>query len=190
MDFKRLIAYSSVAHMNYVVVGIFATNVYGVVGSVQLMLSHGVVSAALFILVGILYERHKVRLIKYYSGLVFLMPLFSVFMVIFTLANVAFPGLANFPGEFLIFVATANKNFSLALILSVGLFLTGVYSFWFLNRILFTTYNKYSTLPTQQFLDLNRREFWVLFILVIVNFLMGLFTRFFTLPVYIGLLLN
>jgi NADH-quinone oxidoreductase subunit M len=128
LDLKRLIAYSSVAHMNYIVLGIFSFNYLGILGSIILMLGHGIVSSGLFLLIGVLYDRHHVRLISYYSGLVTVMPLFSLFFGFFTFTNMAFPGLSNFPGELLILLGLIELNFFIALTTIFGLFLSAVYS--------------------------------------------------------------
>jgi NADH:ubiquinone oxidoreductase subunit 4 (subunit M) len=171
LDFKRLIAYSSVAHMNYVVIGLFNTLNYSISGGVLLMISHGIISAALFVIVGILYERHGTRHIRYYSGLITLMPIFSMFFIIFSFSNMSFPGLGNFPGELLILMGIVDYSFSLAIIVSVGLFLTGVYSIWLLNRILFGTYTTYK--HNNSYLDINFREFTVLLALLLINLIIG-----------------
>jgi NADH-quinone oxidoreductase subunit M len=104
IDFKRIIAYSSIAHMNYALFGMFCESLEGLVGSIYLILSHGFTSSALFFLVGFLYDRFHSRLIFYYTGLIQVMPLFVGMFFFFTLANFGFPGLANFVGEFLIII--------------------------------------------------------------------------------------
>lgn len=102
-DLKRIIAYASIAHMNLIMIGLYTNKIYGLEGSLLQMFSHGLVSGALFLIVGILYERYHTRLIKYYSGLVQTMPLFTVIFMLFTLANIALPTTSSFIGEFLIF---------------------------------------------------------------------------------------
>jgi len=101
IDLKRIIAYSSVAHMNLVALGIFSFNRVGIEGSIYLMVAHGVVSAALFFCVGVVYDRTHTRLLRYYGGLVTVMPVFAAFFFIFNLANMGFPGTPNFVGELL-----------------------------------------------------------------------------------------
>jgi NADH-quinone oxidoreductase subunit M len=128
LDLKRLIAYSSIAHMNYIVLGLFSFTHSGIVGAILLMLSHGIVASGLFFLVGVLYDRHHVRLLNYYSGLVTVMPVFSFFFGFFTFANMSFPGLANFPGELLILIGLTEINFLIALSTVFGLFLSACYS--------------------------------------------------------------
>jgi NADH-quinone oxidoreductase subunit M len=102
IDLKKIIAYSSVGHMGVVTIGIFSSVSQSILGSVLLMVSHGIVSGALFLCIGILYERHHTRIIKYYSGLLTTMPLFAIFFTIFTLANIGLPGTSSFVGEYLI----------------------------------------------------------------------------------------
>ena len=101
-DLKRVIAYASVAHMNMILLGLFSLNIQGLEGSIFQMISHGIVSSALFLCVGVIYDRHHTRLIKYYSGLVHTMPLFISIFLLFMFANAALPGTCNFIGEFLI----------------------------------------------------------------------------------------
>lgn len=104
IDLKRIIAYSSVAHMNLIVIGLFSNNYNSLDGSIYMMLAHGFVSSALFFCIGLVYERYHTRLLRYYGGLVAVMPLFACFFLLFTLANMALPGTCNFVGELLIFV--------------------------------------------------------------------------------------
>lgn len=103
-DIKRIIAYSSIAHMNLIVLGIFTCTFQGLDGAIYLMIGHGIVSSGLFLCVGVLYDRYHTRLLRYYGGVGQIMPLFSIFFFLFTLANMSFPGTSNFIGEFLIFV--------------------------------------------------------------------------------------
>jgi NADH-quinone oxidoreductase subunit M len=110
IDLKKIIAYSSVGHMGVVTIGIFSSVTQSILGSILLMLSHGIVSGALFLCIGILYERHHTRIIKYYSGLLTTMPIFSVFFTIFTMANIGLPGTSSFIGEFLIILGCFVLN--------------------------------------------------------------------------------
>jgi NADH-quinone oxidoreductase subunit M len=103
-DLKKIIAYSSVGHMGLVTIGIFSANAQGILGSILLMISHGIVSGALFLCIGIVYERHHTRIVKYYGGLIHTMPLYSVCFIIFTLGNIGLPGTSSFIGEFLVIV--------------------------------------------------------------------------------------
>lgn len=128
VDLKRIIAYSSVAHMNLVVLGLFSFSSQGIEGALFLMVGHGVVSAALFFCVGVLYDRYHSRLIRYYGGLVTVMPLFSTFFFFFTLANMSFPGTSNFLGELLIFTGLFYKNSAVLLLSTISIVLSAVYS--------------------------------------------------------------
>lgn len=128
IDLKRIIAYSSVAHMNLVVLGLFSGTPQGIAGAIFLMVGHGVVSAAMFFCVGIIYDRYHSRLLKYYGGLVSVMPMFSTFFFLFTLANMSFPGTSNFLGELLIFIGLFSKNSGILILASAGIVLSAVYS--------------------------------------------------------------
>jgi NADH-ubiquinone oxidoreductase chain 4 len=128
IDLKRIIAYSSVAHMNLSVLGLYSFTQQGIDGSIYLMLGHGIVSGALFICVGILYDRHHTRLLRYYSGLATVMPVFSSLFFVFTLANMGFPGTVNFAGEFLIYTGVFDRNAFVASIAAPAIVLSAVYS--------------------------------------------------------------
>jgi NADH-quinone oxidoreductase subunit M len=110
IDLKKIIAYSSVAHMGLVTIGIFSNNFQGILGSIFLMISHGIVSGALFLCIGILYERHQTRIVKYYSGLIHSMPIFTSSFIIFTLGNIGLPATSSFIGEILIFIGCFEAN--------------------------------------------------------------------------------
>ena len=117
IDLKKIIAYSSVIHMNYLIFGLFSYNLEGFMGSLILMVAHGFVSGGLFVCVGILYERYHTRLKKPYGGLNLFMPIFSIFFLILTLANISFPGSINFIGEFLVLLSLFMKNIPLAILI-------------------------------------------------------------------------
>jgi len=127
-DLKRIIAYSSISHMNLVTLGIFSFNIIGLEGSILQSISHGFVSSALFFLVGMLYTRYHSRLLYYYSGLVHLMPVYSSLFLIFTLANIALPGTSSFVGEFLLLLGVFKINIITAAFAAVGVILCGAYS--------------------------------------------------------------
>jgi NADH-quinone oxidoreductase subunit M len=110
VDLKKIIAYSSVGHMGLVTIGLFSGNTQGILGAILLMISHGIVSGALFLCIGILYERHHTRVVKYFGGLIHTMPMFSVSFLIFTLGNIGLPGTSSFIGEFLIIVGCFETN--------------------------------------------------------------------------------
>jgi NADH-quinone oxidoreductase subunit M len=128
IDLKRIVAYSSVAHMNLVMLGLFSYNQQGIEGAIYLMVGHGVVSTALFFCVGVLYDRYHSRLLRYYGGLVTVMPLFAFFLFTFTLANMSFPGTSNFLGELLLFVGIFTKNSTTLIFSAAGIVLSAVYS--------------------------------------------------------------
>ena len=136
-DMKKLIAYSSVAHMGFVTLGIFTITQQGLEGSIYQMISHGLVSAALFLSVGVLYERMHTRLINNYGGLVSIMPKYAIIFMIFTLGAVGLPGTSGFVGEFLILMGAFKKSFLVATIASLGVILAAAYMLWLYKRIIF-----------------------------------------------------
>jgi len=154
-DLKKIIAYSSVAHMGFVTIGIFSFNFYAIEGSLLIMISHGFVSSALFLCIGILYDKHHTRIIKYYSGLCQVMPLYSFFFIFFSIANLGFPGTSSFAGELLILIGSFQNNTFVTFFLSTGMVLSAAYSLWLANRLLF------GPLTVKYFLsytDLNIRD--------------------------------
>nr|YP_009138139.1 NADH dehydrogenase subunit 4 [Calliarthron tuberculosum]AKG26269.1 NADH dehydrogenase subunit 4 [Calliarthron tuberculosum] len=176
VDLKKIIAYSSVAHMSFVTVGIFTLNTQGVEGSIILMLSHGLVSSALFLCVGILYDRYQTRIIKYYSGLVQVMPLFIVFFFFFSFCNIGFPGTSSFIGELLVLLGAFQSNIFLTFTIAFSIILSASYSIWLLNRIGFGALKlTYFNL----FQDISRREFWILLPLTFLVLWMGLLPNYF-----------
>ena len=136
-DMKKLIAYSSVAHMGFVTLGIFTMTEQGIEGSIFQMISHGLVSAALFLCVGVIYERRHTRLIRNYGGLVSSMPKYAILFMIFTLGAVGLPGTTGFVGEFLILMGTFKKNFLAAILASIGVILSAAYMLWLYRRVVF-----------------------------------------------------
>jgi len=128
VDLKKIVAYSSVAHMSFVVLGLFGFTIQAVSGSIFLMLSHGLVSGGLFFLVGFIYERYKTRLLPYYGGLVTLMPLYAFFFLSFSLSNMALPGTSSFIGEFLIMLGLFPFNSVAVFIGSLGMVFSAAYS--------------------------------------------------------------
>ena len=134
---KKLIAYSSVAHMGFVTLGIFTMTQQGIEGSIFQMISHGLISAALFLCVGVLYERKHTRLIDNYGGIVSIMPRYSVVFMIFTLGAVGLPGTTGFIGEFLILIGAFKKNFLVAILASIGVILSAAYMLWLYRRVIF-----------------------------------------------------
>jgi proton-translocating NADH-quinone oxidoreductase chain M len=137
IDLKKIIAYSSIGHMNFVILGIFSGTIEGIEGSIFLMISHGIVSSGLFMCVGILYDRYKTRTIEYYGGLSTKMPIFSILFFILTLANIGMPGTSSFVGEVLILIGIMQFNSVVAAISFIGMILAAVYSIWLFNRVMF-----------------------------------------------------
>jgi NADH-quinone oxidoreductase subunit M len=173
-DLKRIIAYSSIAHMNLAVLGLFSFTHQGIDGAIYLMVGHGIVSAALFLCVGNISDRYHTRSLKYFSGLVKVMPLFSGILFLFTLANMSFPGTSNFVGEFLIFVAMYEHNIWMALFAATGIVFSAVYSIWLFNRISFGTLK--TTTNASHYADLNRSEFYMFLMLLIPMLLLGVYS--------------
>ena len=171
VDLKRIIAYSSVAHMGLVTLSLFSHTIQGLVAAVFLMLAHGLVSSALFIAVTLLYERHHTRLVRYYRGMVITMPLFGALMLTLVLANASIPLSCNFVGEFLSLLAAFEYSFLVGVLASLGMVLSAGYSIYLYNRVCFGAPSKYLHFSR----DLNRREFFTLFPLVFLIFLMGIF---------------
>ena len=183
VDLKKIIAYSSVGHMAIVTLGIFSFNNQGILGSITLLLGHGIVSSGLFLCIGFLYERHNTRIVKYFSGLVNTMPLFSFFFFLFTLGNIGFPGTCNFVGEFLILLGTFQINCFTAFICGFTMILTAGYSLWLFNRVSFGNVKPYSL---KNFLDLNRLEVFTLFPLACLVVLVGFFPSLITVYISMG----
>jgi len=157
-DMKKLIAYSSVAHMGFVTMGIFAATAQGVAGGIFQMVSHGVVSAALFLCVGVVYDRMHSREIASYGGLVNRMPVYAVVFMIFTLANVGLPGTSGFVGEFLTLLGTFKVNVVVATLATIGVILSACYALWLYRKVIFGVIEK----PVLAGLtDLGRREILV-----------------------------
>jgi NADH-ubiquinone oxidoreductase chain 4 len=171
-DFKKLVAYSSVAHMGVVVLGIFSNTTQGIEGAILLSIAHGFVSPALFFLVGgVLYDRYHTRTIRYYRGMTTYMPLFSVFFFVFTIFNAAVPLSANWIGEFLALTGIFQQNPVVALLGSTGIVLSAAYSIWLYNRIAFGSWSKYMNYTT----DLSRREYMILLPLLVSTLVFGVF---------------
>ena len=171
VDLKRIIAYSSVAHMNLVVLGIFSGNIQGILGSIFLMLAHGVVSSALFFCIGILYDKYKTRLLFYYGGLTSVMPVYSILFLIFSLANTGIPGSINFIGELVVFIGLIDKNFFVTLISITGIILSVIYSIFLYNRIIF---GNLKVNYINCYKDVTYLEFSILIPLACLTILVGL----------------
>lgn len=175
-DLKRIIAYSSVAHMNLVVLGAFSFNVTGLEGCVLQSISHGFVSSGMFFIIGTLYERYHSRFVYYYGGLVHTMPIYSIMFFIFTMANIALPGTSSFIGEFLLLVGIYNSNTICSIAGTTGVMICGGYSLWLYNRIIF---GSLKANYTKKFKDINFREFTVLLPLTFFVIVAGIFPSIF-----------
>ena len=173
-DMKKLIAYSSVAHMGFVTMGIFAATTQGIAGGIFQMVSHGVVSGALFLSVGVVYDRMHTREIAAYGGLVNRMPLYAVAFMIFTLANVALPGTSGFIGEFLTLIGTFRINTAVATFATVGTILSAAYALWLYRRVVFGVLDKPALALIR---DLDYREIITLGPLAALAILLGIFPQ-------------
>ena len=171
-DMKKLIAYSSVAHMGFVTIGIFALNLQAVEGAIVQMLSHGVVSAALFLVVGVVYDRVHSRLIERYGGLVHRMPLYAAVFMVFMLASVGLPGTSGFIGEFLVMVGVFQVSTWAAALIALGMVLGAAYMLWLYRRVIF---GKLTKTDLMEIADLNRREILVFAPLLAVVLWMGIY---------------
>ena len=178
-DMKKLIAYSSVAHMGFVTIGIYVMNMQGVQGSIFQMLSHGIVSAALFLCVGVVYDRMHTREIDAYGGLVHRMPRYAFVFMFFTLASVGLPGLSGFVGEFLVLLGAFKANTWVAFLAATGLILGAAYALWLYRKIIFGELTKASL---KAILDMNRREIAVFLPLVLITLWMGIYPNSFLDP--------
>jgi len=123
--------------MNFCIIGLFTNSIEGFFGSFFLMISHGIISGALFFCIGILYDRYHTRILYYYGGLAQVMPIFSVILLIFILSNMGFPGTSGFIGEILVLIAVFSINFKISFIISISMIFSAIYSLWLYNRIIF-----------------------------------------------------
>jgi NADH-quinone oxidoreductase subunit M len=171
-DVKKLIAYSSVAHMGFVTMGIFTFNAQGIDGAIFQMLSHGLVSAALFLCVGIVYDRMHTREIKAYGGLVNRMPIYAFVFMVFTMANVGLPGTSGFIGEFLTLLGAFKANTWVAFIATTGVILSAAYALYLYKRMIFGELDKPSLAAIA---DMNVREIIVMAPLVVLTVLFGFY---------------
>ena len=171
-DIKKLIAYSSVAHMGFVTIGIFVGNVYGVQGAIFQMLSHGIISAALFLSVGVIYDRMHTREISAYGGLVERMPKYAFVFMIFTMANVGLPGTSGFIGEFLILIGIFQINTWVAFGALFGVILSAAYALWLYRRVIFGALEKEAL---KAILDLDKREVVIMAPLIFLTIFFGFY---------------
>ena len=171
-DMKKLIAYSSVAHMGFVTIGIFTFNTQGIEGAIMVMLSHGVVSAALFLCVGVIYDRMHSRLIQNYGGLVHRMPLYAFVFLLFTLASVGLPGTSGFIGEFLALVGAYQANTWVAALATIGIVLGPAYMLWLYRRVVFGALTKDEL---KGILDIGPREIAIFAPMIVVVMVLGIY---------------
>lgn len=175
-DFKRIIAYTSIAHMNLVILGIFSFNAIGIEGAILQSLSHGFVASALFLVIGVVYDRYRTRIVQYYGGLATVMPIYITIFLFFTLANISFPGTSSFVGEFLILAGSFKVNTSITFLGATGVIIGGAYSLWLFNRI---AYGNIKTQYTQKFIDLSPREFIIFLPLILGTLIIGVYPEIF-----------
>jgi len=176
-DMKRLIAYSSISHMGFVTLGFFVFNAYGVEGGLVQMISHGFVSAALFLCIGVMYDRMHTRMIGDYGGVVNTMPKFAAFMMLFAMANAGLPATSGFVGEFMVIMGAMKANFWLAFVAATTLILGAAYTLWMYKRVIF---GAVANAQVGALKDLNPREFAVLAALAAAVLLMGVYPLPFT----------
>jgi NADH:ubiquinone oxidoreductase subunit 4 (subunit M) len=171
IDIKKIIAYSSVAHMNFSLLGLFSNNILGLSGIYFLMYGHAITSGALFLSIGILYDRYKTRLIFYYGNLVLFMPVFSICMFILILSNFGFPGTINFVGEFFILLGAFDYSNIIIFLSTFAMILTLIYSLSLFNKIF---YGKFNIKFIRFYAEINRLEFFCLIILCSLVIILGL----------------
>jgi NADH-quinone oxidoreductase subunit M len=169
---KKLIAYSSVAHMGYVTMGIFTFTQQGVDGAIFQMLSHGIVSAALFLCVGVIYDRLHTREIAAYGGIVERMPIYAAVFMVFTMANVGLPGTSGFVGEFLTLLGAFRANTWVAFLATFGVILSAAYALYLYRRVVFGVLEKPSL---KALADMNAREIAIMAPLVVLTLLFGFY---------------
>jgi len=188
-DMKKLIAYSSVAHMGFVTIGIFSLTKQGLEGSIIQMMSHGLISAALFLCVGVVYDRLHSRMISSYGGLVNIMPKYAFVFMIFALAALGLPGTSGFVGEFLVLVGTFQINIFVAVVASLGVVLAAAYMLWLYKRVIF---GKMASSEIKEMADLNKTEIYVFASLVFLILFFGIYPEplFNTIDISVNNLIN
>ena len=176
VDIKRIIAYASIGHMNICVLGLFSLDICSISGTIILMFAHGLASAGLFFVIGMLYNKFHTKNIKYYNGVVTVMPLLSICFFFFIVSNFGMPGTLNFVGEFFIFTSFfKNSIFFIYICLFLSIFLCSFYSIYLYNHIVFGNNNRFFYFFVS---DLNLIEFFILFILIFSIFLTGIYPFF------------
>jgi NADH-quinone oxidoreductase subunit M len=175
-DLKRLVAFSSVSHLGYVMLGMFALNIQGVQGSIYQMLNHGISTGSLFLIVGMVYERRHTRMISEFGGLAKVMPIFAVFFMIATLSSIGLPGTNGFVGEFLILLGAFQANWFYGALAASGVILGAAYMLWMFQRVML---GKITNPENEKLKDLSAREITVLVPMVIMILLMGIYPKLF-----------
>jgi len=173
-DLKRLIAFSSVSHLGFVMLGIFALNIQGLEGGILQMLNHGFSTGALFLIVGMIYERRHTRMIEDFGGLAKVMPIYATFFMIVTLSSIGLPGLNGFIGEFLILLGTFKSNMVYAVFAALGVILAAVYMLWMFQRVMF---GKVTKEENRKLKDLSLREIIVLLPLIFFILQIGVYPK-------------
>jgi NADH-quinone oxidoreductase subunit M len=173
-DMKKLIAYSSISHMGFVTLGFFLFSPLGAEGGLAQMISHGFVSAAMFLCVGVMYDRMHTRLIADYGGVVNTMPRFAAFMMLFAMANSGLPGTSGFVGEFMVILAAVKANFWLGFTAAITLILGAAYTLWMYKRVVF---GPVANAHVAALTDVSRREFWLLGVVALAVLAMGVFPK-------------
>jgi NADH-quinone oxidoreductase subunit M len=173
-DMKKLVAYSSIAHMGFVTLGFFIFNQLGVEGAIVQMISHGFVSGAMFLCIGVLYDRMHTRQIADYGGVVNTMPKFAALVMLFSMANCGLPGTSGFVGEFMVILAAVQYNFWIAFGAAFTLILGAGYTLWMYKRVYFGAVGNDHV---KQLIDINGREFFMLIVLAALTLFMGLYPK-------------
>ncbi|QVQ24332.1 NADH-quinone oxidoreductase subunit M [Achromobacter deleyi] len=176
-DMKKLVAYSSVAHMGFVTLGFFIFNTAGVEGAIVQMISHGFVSGAMFMCIGVLYDRMHSRRIADYGGVVNVMPRFATFFILFSMANSGLPATSGFVGEFMVIMGAVQHNFWIGLLAATALILGAAYSLWMVKRVVL---GDVANDHVRELTDINRREFVILGVMAIAVLYMGIYPKPFT----------
>jgi NADH-quinone oxidoreductase subunit M len=178
-DLKKLVAYSSVSHLGFIVLGIFSFNVQGIEGAIYQMLNHGVSTGALFLLVGMIYERRHTRLISEFGGLANRMPIYAAMFLFVTLSSIGLPGMNGFVGEFLVLLGTFGVSPAHAAFAATGVILSAVYMLWMFQRVV---WGEVANPENAALLDINRRERLTLIPLLILIVWMGVYSNHFLRP--------
>jgi NADH-quinone oxidoreductase subunit M len=178
-DMKKLVAYSSVSHLGFIVLGIFSFTVQGVEGAVYQMLNHGISTGALFLLVGVIYDRRHTRQIEEFGGLANRMPVYAAFFLIITLSSIGLPGLNGFVGEFLVLLGTFGANRIRASIAALGVILSAVYMLWMYQRVM---WGSIENAKNSDLRDLVGRERAMLIPLLVMTIWMGIYSSYFLRP--------